>query len=1622
MPGVKDSVKQLLDYVQAVEEMKLQAPRQIPSELFRVHQHELKGAEGVQFDGRDGDDVWLRIQRLEETPPPTLPEALTAWVTLGRSPNTAPKLNATITVPGEPDPQLIALASVPEIEHAFEAYVADIWTPWATREARRRKTIALYRRLFVLQQAIVNEGTDRPVELVWGMAVASWRAPDNGVAITYPLLTQLCEVCINEGTFALEVRSSAARPKLESACYAELGLPGVKPLEDQWRALQQAEGDTINPFETSTFEPLARLAASHLDTGGRYDLLEDDPALPAPTDQLVVTSAWVVFARTRSSDIIVSDIKALKAAVEKAQDIPDLVRSFVEQSTDPVRFAPKREYRGISSSFHGDGAEELFFPLPYNEEQVSIIERLAHADGVVVQGPPGTGKSHTICNVICHYLAQGKSVLVTAKSETALAVVQEKLPGMIRPLSVALLSGESDGNRQFEHNVRAIDAEISRITPDRSEAEIARLQSDLDRHHAAIAEIDKQVDARARANLQPINVDGKEVSPAVIAQQVVEGQAAYEWFDDRPTGSAIDPRVTEQVIEELRRARREVGDYIGLVGVNLPVADELPTVEQLLETHRDLVRTDALTSATQRGDFAPLVDASVATYDSLKRLVAAIEQRAALLVALQPHAWAQPAVTTLRRSGPSDPLAVTLRTLVDQVLALDTARREQVAKALVVGDGAEHDPVLRQAIARSAEGARPFLMPFGNAPQRVALAACMIEGRPVSTPEGWRTIEAALALRDEVGKVLAQWRSIAGEIGLGAPQDAALVPAFRELVGLAQASRAALDLAFDVEPLIEGLARAAFGPTRFPTGEALLDVLPSVLASAQTHLERGRLAYAMQDRQRYLDRLQGRDGALATALCAFFAETLGAPAIDDDALRGQWQALQRELATQTRLQPALRTTALICALIAEAGAPKWAERLQTEPADATTDLDRLTPGSWRDAWTWRRHAMFIDRIDAHSELRRLFEERRRLVIALAKTYQDIVAAKTWLGVAKNASTAVRAALKAYLTAVLAMGRGTGRNAVLLRRDAKRAMTQAFRGVPVWILPHWRVSESLPAQIGMFDLVVVDEASQSDMSCLPAVLRGKQLLVVGDDKQVSPSIVGVSVEQLSDLRNRFLHAFPETIGPLLLPGRSLYELANVVFAGQNVMLREHFRSVEPIIAFSNRAYYDDKIVALRVPTADERLDPPLVDIHVVGGRRVGDVNLLEVRAIIDEIESILADPALVGRSIGIVTLLGTAQAHAIHARLTERIPMRDILARGIVVGPPPVFQGRERDIMLVSMVIDPTNRGATDKTENHQRFNVAMSRARDRMMLFRSITEADVNPTSITSRVLAYFRQPHQVDHQRADQLRGLCESGFEEDVFDALVQLGYRVTPQVKVGPYRIDLVVDDHTGRRIAIECDGDRFHGPGQWPDDMARQRTLERAGWTFWRCFASTWVRNREQCLDDVRAAIKGLGIGTADPANLPRLCESRIYEPAHAEDPAQDEDAPALETRAESSREASDGAPAIRSRVEPEARTPPPQPLPFVVFSTTPVTIVEAASVIGAAEINADVVRAVMLSLIPSDGTAVGNVTLRRDLSDRLGCEVDELTYFEIRRRLIEDGSVETGRGRGGSVKRRDAVAT
>ncbi|HHU0129115.1 TPA: AAA domain-containing protein, partial [Legionella pneumophila] len=241
-----------------------------------------------------------------------------------------------------------------------------------------------------------------------------------------------------------------------------------------------------------------------------------------------------------------------------------------------------------------------------------------------------------------------------------------------------------------------------------------------------------------------------------------------------------------------------------------------------------------------------------------------------------------------------------------------------------------------------------------------------------------------------------------------------------------------------------------------------------------------------------------------------------------------------------------------------------------------------------------------------------------------------------------------------------------------------------------------------------------------------------------------------------------------------------------------------------------------------------------------------------------IEKMVSDPYFQNRTIGVISLLGFKQSGLIDKLILDRIGVELYENHKIICGDARYFQGQERDIIFLSMVASPSDARAQTTRNDRQKYNVAVSRARDRLILVRSVHENHLtNPEDLKLLLLDHFKRPVEITSFSKNQIE-LCDSEFEREVFRKLTADGYRTIPQYKVGLYSIDFVIEGLNDRRLAVELDGDRYHGPDQFAHDQYRQRSLERVGWSFWRCWASDWNSDPDTCYADLVRELSQKGI--------------------------------------------------------------------------------------------------------------------------------------------------------------------
>lgn len=493
----------------------------------------------------------------------------------------------------------------------------------------------------------------------------------------------------------------------------------------------------------------------------------------------------------------------------------------------------------------------------------------------------------------------------------------------------------------------------------------------------------------------------------------------------------------------------------------------------------------------------------------------------------------------------------------------------------------------------------------------------------------------------------------------------------------------------------------------------------------------------------------------------------------------------------------------------------------------------------------------------------LLKQIKKLSELLFNLAKQIVVKKSWYERAYTTADnkAVHTALASWVTLIKKIGKGTGKSAPMYRKQAIEQLSIAKDAIPCWIMPINKIYNTIDPSSMKFDLIIVDEASQADINALPILALGDKVIVVGDDKQVSPSgIVKIKDEEIHSLQNNYLSCLPNRV--LFDFKTSLYEFIRPL--SRQVLLKEHFRCVSAIINYSNKYYYDNNIIPLR----DDSISPlktPIVPIYVDGFRDGNSkINKHEAEYIVASIEACFNNSSYDGLSFGIISLLGNEQSEYIYNLITERCDPADIEKHSLICGDAAQFQGDERDVIFLSLVdakqLDSDNEFLR-KIDNsnitfRQRFNVAVSRAKNQIWVIYSMHPDSLRNDDIRKNLL-YYCENYGIIEILKDEVNSLSESPFECEVATYLIDKGYSIKQQYPVGNYRLDMIVE-YDNNKIAIECDGEAYHSTEeQIRRDLERQTILERIGWSFIRIRGSEYYKAKDNTLQALDSRLKSMG---------------------------------------------------------------------------------------------------------------------------------------------------------------------
>ncbi|MFL0195597.1 AAA domain-containing protein [Clostridium sp. WILCCON 0269] len=1278
----------------------------------------------------------------------------------------------------------------------------------------------LYKEFFNLYQE--NEKNGENFEIVFGHGLIVWKVENE--KIVYPVLSTRMKIEFNKikETFVL---IPSAKTTLETFLFEDLkqcNISNIFDLEDK------VNESNLDPRNIEEAENVFLNLLSNIDEQGTFNKGKFSRKKINFEEFPVIYDTSVILARKNNMKLWEIEINNIIKQIDSGYKIPETIKALVDEKDISYSEEDVNEWKNIG--------QDLLFPLPANSDQKEIIKRISENYGVVVQGPPGTGKSHTIVNLICHLLAYGKRILVTSQTSRALKVLTEKIPEEIRPLCISVLGNDANSLNELNESVRKITDNLSE-DPEVMYEDIKILERRLNycrKNQQALYEKFKQVE---KLENYSIDYEGKNYNTMYMAKWVKDNRDKYNWIDDKVEINEVMP-VSEKefdlliyLLGELDKSEKCHFDSIKNIVTRLPDEEEFCSK---IQEYKKLGMEYEKCIKTVEGWHIPYNDRC--DYGKLLKL---IEECKSKISYLEEGMWGN----IMHNYYNSNITKQTLKDLLyksnNYILMLSRIRNQlrnhkiELPSDINMDKFIEKFNILYSALNENKKISKLFIMLHPE--YNYILENCKVDGKPLKS----MSQAMAVKLYTQQEQIFKELRTIwnntikdyGGKIISSSLKEAELISVEKNLDNLSEIVN--WDTKYK-KPIIEGLGRIS---------------IPQYINwhKKETYDYLIKCVKAIGNINKYNQ---------AKAYIEVFKKTINT----SNKLKELYDAIEdldtdkiRETLSRLKEMSTIKNkSAKIDELIGKINkvCPDTARKIIDNWSCASEKFN-----NWGQAWRWAQWNSFLNNIySLNSEiLEESIEQQKNKEKSIIK---DIVSKKTWYNEIRRTTENQKRSLFSWLQAVKRIGKGRGKMVPEYRKIAQNEMEKCKEVIPVWIMPLNRIIENVKLSKDMFDVIIFDESSQSDIFSLCALMRAKRAVIVGDDKQISPETVGIDQSVIYNLIDKYLKGIPQREWFDLQT--SLYDTSLRVFPSR-LMLKEHFRCIPEIINFSNDLSYSGEILPLRYPKIHEKFYPPINTIRVKEGARdpIKPINVKEAECLVDKVVSCCKDARYSNMSMGVISLLGEAQGHLIESMLREKIGVEEMIRRKLICGDAYSFQGDERDIMFLSMVISNDVKFAPLMRENDiRRFNVASSRAKNQMWLFYSIELEDLNVDCARYYLLNYCLN-YDKYYMNNKNIEYIFQSKLQKDVYNIIKNKGYNVIPEVKIGRYKIDFIVEG-VRNRVAIICDGDVSSEKYNWEETIERQLDLQRVGWIFYRIRGSEFYYNPEKVMNKLWEKLSNIGM--------------------------------------------------------------------------------------------------------------------------------------------------------------------
>lgn len=1297
---------------------------------------------------------------------------------------------------------------------------------WRTKELPKREGLNLYNNFFELYSRIKRESES--VELILGDGHIKWLT--NERFINHPILLQKVNLEFNpdKPSFIIicdELKTELYTPMLRVIpSINQSMLPAI---------IQEAENIYHIADKENNIEFFKRLI-NVVDQNGKY--VED---LNTYHIGPIITHDPILFLRKRTLgysifiDNVIEDID-LNEDKEFPRFLETMVGNYSEQK-DNNNIEEDWNYSGID--------QDVLLTLPANNEQLKIMKYLDDYGAVLVQGPPGTGKTHTIANLIGHLLSEGKSVLVTSHTEKALTVLKDKVDPDLQGLCISLLSTSSQ-QKETDAVLFEIDEKGTSVDLNDSLKKIHKLEEERKDLIERYKNRNQELLYIRGLDYKDIVFANETITPIEAAKFINQGKGKYDYIPGKSNDDTASMPLSYEELDELYKSNELITtSEEKFLAYDLPDLSDIWTIDEFNKKIKKYLKYEALTKGwISKLTFLPEIDKEIVL--GLAEDAKNIKENLNKLENFQHYILTK----SIRDSVYNefweeifDDYDI-LKNEYDNYRWTLFENDYYIPEELIVEDTLF---ILEEILETNKEIPVNWINGLIKPKWKNISNSITNNKKPIEKLENYQHVKTLISYEIKRNKLIGKINKLLGECS--------------EEVGLEDG-----DIEMNLDNFIKKVKVSlnwyendwVYYTSKVQKCLIELDAYNELcVIDLEKPIES--MNYILNDlfikefQQKYYSMLLEEVIDEFNVYKKFLNEYGIGESLFDGFIKSveekdisKYEISYKEIKSlYNKREIYLRRVELLEKL--QKHAPDWANAIKRREG---IHGNTVVPNDIELAWKWSQLNNQINRINSYDPniIQREIDEINELLMENAR---ELAYKKAWYHQIKNTTDEQTQAIRGWRQTMKQVGKGTGKNAPRLLKKARELMPRCQTAIPVWIMPLNRVAENFDPQRNKFDVVIIDEASQADLLALSALYLGEKIIIVGDDEQVSPSPVGIKAHEINALIEQHLQDVP--LNHLYNGQTSIYDMAqNSGF--KPLMLTEHFRCLPEIIEFSNELSYNGKIKPLR-DASQVSVKPAVVPYRVPGGYKLSNkTNPVEAEHIASLICACIQNEEYDGKTIGVISLLGQEQAYEIDKLLQLKLDPREYENRKIQCGTSAQFQGDERDIIFLSIVEGPNEDGGPVRLVSEsgrndmyrKRYNVAASRAKDQMWVVYSLNpEIDLKPEDIRLRLIKHALNPSNTEK---DIQLNYTESDFERKVMKVLQNRGYKVYPQWKVGSYRIDMVVEDGD-KRIAIECDGEKWHTLDNLAEDMKRQAILERLGWRFIRIRGSEFYKEPEKTME-------------------------------------------------------------------------------------------------------------------------------------------------------------------------------